>query len=422
MKLMSCLGPCCKRALLNMSICKVFKKQKKMQVSQLSELVFIPWYCIVEEVSVGPYRLTPYFRGKTNTNIQNILQTVELILKTYLERPYTSADAKSCRGELPIKNATVVLRDDRDINLDEMEVLQHISGFSGISNRRFSTSDNYLCSENFKFIIQKIPREISDPFDPYTSTRRKDGNNGTVYSPGLFREVKPQHIANQWLSGNLDNRLKFDEEIANCIWSFFKGRGPEKSFWDKNLYPAIFSFYQANTDSHSHHVDCIYSQSAIERLILGGGHKEDNLIIEMNNFLTAKGFSFSSIISTTRSWQSVTYNHNNQQVPSASIFEAWLRELTRLRNKFAHGNYTPAGNWVWTLEEHLILSAFVFPLLVKLYVSQFNARITYTISNDDLNKLGRFDQLLSIDNYHEETFQYSGYTNWGKVLYNALWD
>ena len=69
----------------------------------------------------------------------------------------------------------------------------------------------------------------------------------------------------------------------------------------------------------------------------------------------------------------------------------------------------------------LFLSSFIFPLLLKLYISQFDTTTTFTISIDDFKKIRMFERMLAEDNYFQETTQHSGITRWGQLISDAHW-
>jgi hypothetical protein len=168
-------------------------------------------------------------------------------------------------------------------------------------------------------------------------------------------------------------------------------------------------------------MDCIYSESAIERLFLGDGHSEQDLVDSILTFFITKAIVFEPFTNTNRNWVSVTFKVNNVNTAPASIFEAWIRELVRLRNRYAHGGHQARMNLVWSLWEHLFLSSFIFPLLLKLYVSHFDARTPFTISTDDLKKIRMFEKMLAEENYFQETTPHSGRTRWGQLINDAFW-
>jgi len=132
-----------------------------------------------------------------------------------------------------------------------------------------------------------------------------------------------------------------------------------------------------------------------------------------------KGIQFSAFQNTARNWQTITFHQNRQTTQPQSILEAWLREFTRLRNCFAHGNYSNTGPLVWTLSEHLLLSAYVFPLLLKLNLDSFDHQSTYRLNRLCWNQLELFEVLLAESNYHAPSVQDPGATRLGSIIREA---
>lgn len=383
-------------------------------------LLFTPWYDIHQAVNIGRYNIVPFDTSTTNAHLSGNIDTdAKIILSSYLNQAYTPSQTRENR----VKKLSLILWTNGDYDGDEIEVLQYVVSFAGICDRLFLGGDRYLCSDNFKIVVQNYPTPITTPFDPSITTSKKYGTMTIGFSADIFREVKPRYIEHQSIPGNTNFRLIFNEEVAQCLWQFYLSTDGKQSVWMENIFPSLFSFHQANTDGNSQQTDCIYSEAAFEKLFLGNGHGEQNLVNNVLAFIQSKNVNFEAVTSTTRNWQSITYRpqRNQPAVSCNSIFEAWLRELVRLRNKYAHGGHTHQGSLVWSQWEHLLLSAFIFPLLLKLYISQFDGSITYTISNDDIKRVRIIEQMLAESNYAQETRPHSGTTRWGKILSDAYW-
>jgi hypothetical protein len=322
------------------------------------------------------------------------------------------------RGELPVRRATIIASTAQQLTTSDLAALQYISVLCGISDRTFSNS-LYLCSENLHITVQPYTSPVVRPFTPSVGTRTKTGNAGTGFTAGLFREAKPWHVAHQQINGNPAFNLQFDTTLAQTLWAFHSNQGPRKVHWDSYLFPSLFSFHFANTDGLTQQIECIYSHTAIERLLLGPGHKENVLVATALALIHNKGIQFSAFQNTNRNWQTITFRQNRQLTQPQSIFEAWLREFTRLRNCFAHGNYSNTGPMVWTLNEHLLLSAYVFPLLLKLILDSFDPGSTYRLSRFCWNQLELFEVLLAESDYHGPSAQDPGATKLGSIVREA---
>jgi hypothetical protein len=80
----------------------------------------------------------------------------------------------------------------------------------------------------------------------------------------------------------------------------------------------------------------------------------------------------------------------NQPTKSGTVRQIWVRDLYRLRGDLAHGKVSPRFPSIWKTDEHLLLAAFVFPLLVKSLLSAAGA---YTLTEGDEVSIDAFERL-----------------------------
>ena len=52
------------------------------------------------------------------------------------------------------------------------------------------------------------------------------------------------------------------------------------------------------------------------------------------------------------------------------MHKKWVEELYDVRSKVAHRGTTASREWGWSIHEHLVMAAHVFPLAVKLLLVQ----------------------------------------------------
>lgn len=377
----------------------------------MTKLIFMPWYSVPEIIKISGYEFHPFELKKSNASLVSIEHDAKIILSNYLEKPFTINEAKDGGDEKPISKASVVIDQNGKIE-EDIEVLQYILSFSVLSRRKF-LNEGYLCSDNFKIYVQNYKTPLVDAFAPFIGNRRKDGGAGNGWTPGLYREVKPLHIPSQPTYGI---GTEFDLSVMNFLWNYYlskKGTDDEK--WSFHIFPSLFSYFEANTDGKLIQAECIYSHTAIERLLLGDGHGEENLVKASIVFFQENEINFEKSFSTTRDWKKIQKFKNPKFGSVESMFEGWLREFTRLRNSFAHGHHTTDIDLVWTINEHLILSSYLYPLLLNVMLSKFDPPLMLT--NYEVSKIEFFEHLLAIDegSFMKENQPESGTTNWGKV-------
>ena len=67
-----------------------------------------------------------------------------------------------------------------------------------------------------------------------------------------------------------------------------------------------------------------------------------------------------------------------------------MRDFYRLRNDYAHGKRISGRPRIWIPQEHLLLGAYSFPLLVKILLEDEY----YRLSEDDIDDIELFEQLV----------------------------
>ncbi len=375
-------------------------------------LAFLPWYHISESKTIGRYTLHPYRQGSQESEpIQDPI-AINNILTCYLERPFVRSDCES--EESSVQNATIIRPDKLDFSLEDLEdlaPLQYVIALCAISNRDFRLDSPYLCSENLRIFVQNYPYPVPDSFSPVVSIPRKNGPGQHAFAEGKFREIKPSYVPKHDLNRN--NPLNFDGTLAERLWSFYIGDKNMKTTWEKKLYPSLFSYYWANTDGLPKETELIYSHAAIERLLLGDRFGAKPLTKALENFLQQKSVAFDSINDSPRTWQS------NNPKDSKSISGVWLNEITQVRNNFAHGKLSYPNNCTWTLDEHLLLSSFIYPLLLKLHISDSSSEAKFTIDCTDMRKIKRLEVILASNHYFKNTCPHTLNTTWTQLLTSA---
>jgi len=90
----------------------------------------------------------------------------------------------------------------------------------------------------------------------------------------------------------------------------------------------------------------------------------------------------------------------------------WCQELYDLRNDLMHSTAVRVGGW--TAGEHLLMAAFVFPLLVKLLLSR---KRLYKLSLSDEARCRAIDQLLTCNEWGKT--EGNGQSRWANVVHRV---
>ncbi len=88
----------------------------------------------------------------------------------------------------------------------------------------------------------------------------------------------------------------------------------------------------------------------------------------------------------------------------------WIFELYALRNDYVHGNDSMRHKWAWLPAEHLLMGAYIFPLLLKVLMSKEKR---YELSQEDVYKLYAIDDLLDLNEFYDRKLRQSP---WRKKL------
>jgi hypothetical protein len=81
------------------------------------------------------------------------------------------------------------------------------------------------------------------------------------------------------------------------------------------------------------------------------------------------------------------------------VHRKWVEELYDLRSKVVHRGHHAGRDWGWNIFEHLVMSAYVFPLAVKLLLVENDL---YQLSDDDRVRCLAIDKLLASERWVED--------------------
>ena len=329
----------------------------------MGTLAFFPWLKIAQPLIVKGFELLPYKRGEPFSGEPSSTSTVASLLAPYWNR-----------FDLPGKESVILRRAAHglleDVDEDDIEDLYTFSewlALSGLAARRYFGHDGYSNRDHFRLIVQRFGQVGGGVA---LVSRRRDGTT-TAYSPEkYYRVIRPEHVH--------EKAVPIDVGLLQALLS--QPRGAAKP----ELYDASVTFNMANTDAphSSPHVELILSASAFQ-LVLGCKTTKDRELGE--KFEAALSPSVETAISAGR-----LGTLKNQASESATVRQTWIRDLYRLRGNLAHGKVNPRFPSIWKMDEHLLLSAFVFPLLIK---SMLSVAGVYTLTNDDVASIDAFERL-----------------------------
>ncbi len=147
----------------------------------------------------------------------------------------------------------------------------------------------------------------------------------------------------------------------------------------------MVTFNLANTDDRAHHVELILATGAIQRLL---GCQDTRAHELADRF--ADGFVPRRNVARD---ECARLQNRTARANSPSVRDAWIRDLYALRGALAHGRVTAGYQPAWNIREHLLLTSYAFPLLMKARLARVNH---YTLTEDDQLGIDAFEPLACV--------------------------
>jgi hypothetical protein len=334
----------------------------------MSALAFFPWLSLNSNIGLKGYRLIRYERGDSPGIEQ---ETVDGILQAYLHQ-----ETK------PVPKATLLLKDGRgvieDISDDEVadrfEVAELVA-LAGLAAREYFLPTRYSNRETFNLVVQRF---TGRGHGVGVTSRRRDGSTSAYVSPSQNRVRRP-------LSQNGVSNVMVDEALLRALLA-----AREHKNWE-HLSEAVYFFGRANTDSDvvSEESECVEMVGAFERLLGCSRSKEDDLA---RRFMAL--------------WQPVQWIDPAQcsripaRIRSLRVAETWIRDFFGYRGFHAHGRRRVQRPTAWSRHEHLLLGAYAFPLLVKLWLAK---RGLYEVTDRDESDIDVFEALTCANHFEVQS-------------------
>lgn len=353
----------------------------------MSEVIIFPWLRIAKPVFLSDYSLLPYEQGDyLEGHSQNILHALDDYLEHFHERSNTNIYGFT----LLLINSQIANEINEELETKLLSLIELIA-FCGLSSREFfSVPETYCNRDNFQ------ARRLSINYNSAAYkiiTRRRDGWSESIVTANTFQEIKPDHV--------FISRIKINEELLS---SLIKAQSYLEN-WDK-LFQGIVNFNLSNTDSWSvsEAMELVFLVAAFEQLLNCKLGKEDDLAHKFINL-----FNVASNIDSSNCTR--LKKHHERWRKFNLIQEIWIRDLFRVRGDLAHGKNHKHKSYKssWNLKEHLFLASFIFPLVLKEYLSRHGI---YTKNEQDDLLTRFFPRLLD----QETIFP------WYEVWRDFLWD
>jgi hypothetical protein len=323
-------------------------------------LAFFPWMTVEERVVLGDVVLVPYEPPPTPSETDPVAKIVSTF-KDMNRRTIPSATLVQMTGKGLTDDLT-----DEEIDL----VFKHAVAiaFSALATRRFFGHVGYVNSDSLQCVVQRF----TDANFVSVWARRRDGTLQNAIPTSLYQVDREPHI------GRLDHQ-QIDSQLVDAV---LKGMSEDSDF---DL--AIRHFVNANTDRPNLGPadEVVSTVSAFQRLFkVAGGSNTDKK--SRDAFLKALG--------EIPAQEPIL---NRREVPREKLRsrrglrDVWMEDLCVVRGSLAHGHREGAYRSFWSRIEHLLLAAFVFPLVAKLRLRDL---ALYALRPEDEEGLHGIDHLI----------------------------
>jgi hypothetical protein len=317
-------------------------RASRWQHAGMGMLAFFPWLDLDEEVRLQEFSLIRFERGgRPGGGIQ---PTLDAVLELYVvgdDRPIPKATLL----QLPGGGITDDLDDDVR---NDLFALGELIALAGLAKRQYFAPFHYANRDNFTLIIQAF----SDPTGGVAvRNRRRDGSTHAYKSRGGARVRRPDHVA---AAGG----VQIDVPLLEAL---LKLRSSDR--WP-DFEEAIFFFNRANTDGNDvfEQAEIVSTTSAFERVLGCRSGKEQELAERFVDEWRQSRCLLPSGCARIPAGQ--------KQHVGKSIAELWIRDFFRHRGNVGHGRKQTAHPALWSAEEHLLLGAYAFPLLLKMLLNK----------------------------------------------------
>lgn len=344
-------------------------------MDQRYTLALMPWLRLSQPYVIRGAHFVPYKKDQIPARVQSYFTDIDRILLSYRDIQ-GDAITECVLIYLDSLDPCKDLSDDEGVHINKTSQLLTFCALS--KNEYFCQLGCYANSTSFQIYFQRfIPG--SDGIS--ITTRRRDGvtRNGG-YKHGEVKFSVPVQCA--------DLRIRcIDIPLLEALDKLFKHPDPLV----RRILQSVSLYNQANTDSEAMlpQLEIVFLAFTLEQLFANGYGAED-LACKVSTLLDNYGSI--KVNESTRAEDIQLSEKREKAEKQWFLHRKWVQEFYQLRNDFVHGNDTRRRTWGWSIQEHLVMASFVFPLLVKILLSQSTK---YSLTNKDIVNLEVIDLLLN---------------------------
>lgn len=360
----------------------------------MPHLAFFPWIDLECDIEVGGYSLMRFVRGtrpRPDVERQSTLDSVLTPYRNLRDEPVRTAVILSARG----RGLTDDLSEDKRADLF---LFAELFAFAALAAREFFSWD-YFNRDHLRLVIQAF----TDPRGgTVVETRQRDGFVSSWIAGHDYRVQVPAHVSPGRQPIKLDGAL-LDALLASRELEAWPG-----------LLRGIALFNRANTDAPdvSPDIELVLTYAAMEQ-ILGIRTGRDQRLFPTR---FAEAWRPNREIPRSEWRQQPTGGPCKED----SLRACWASDLKICRGNLAHGHGEVSVPARWTVRQHLLLTSFAIPRLVKQVLSQLDL---YDLTDADERDINALEPLLNLPDilaridreYDEDGFPGEHY-EWQRVL------
>ena len=333
----------------------------------MPQLAFFPWIELACDIDAGHYSLRRFVRGGLPGPDPEGQATIDAVLAPY-------RDVR----DRPIRNAVILAPHNRGLTEDLSEedrtdlfLFAELFAFAALAARKFFTYD-YCNRDDLRLVIQSF----EDPRGgALMEMRRRDGVQWSSVSRDHLRVQVPAHVSHG------GKQIKPDCALLEALL-----RSRSRDEWS-GIYRGIVLFNQANTDAPDMSMDTelVLTYAAMEQ-ILGISSASDRRRFHAK---FAKAWDPSREVPRNE-WRAPT---TGRTWTKDSLRSCWAYDLQASRGNLAHGKGERERPSLWAVRQHLLLTSFAVPLLVKRVLAGLDL---YEATDDDERDIDTLEPLLNL--------------------------
>ncbi len=372
----------------------------EIAVATTKQIAFLPWLRLKTTYRIAGVEFVPLRDASnvTSTILVDARDSLNAILSSYIDRKGQSID-NCVVATIPGRGWNLLDSDFPDV--EWATALLFLACWA--SNEYFRAMGPYVNSSSFRLVWQRfsgVPQDIA------LTSRRRDGSTlDGGYKHGQVKFSAP-------LQCSLHEPATVDDALLKSLDC---GNARQCETTQRLRY--ALSFVQlANTDDGlmTEPAEAILMGSAFEQLLRGDGSAY-NLGRKFDVLFKSCGGVTVEDAKKARSGIKIDESKPERAAvqPQWWVHRKWIEELYNVRNKSAHEGTAIGQNWGWSPAEHLLMAAWVFPLVVKLLLQRDSY---YTFSDDDTSRCLAVDKLLAETGWGEEIEGGMGPHKWHKIV------